>query len=163
LFGVGPDCPVFTEWCRPPWGSPVPNAGQWSGYSPAGCEVCREPARRELRLGQWKNPWSLSVPQHSRQSRRGLAKGKLAGEHGATASLDSRSLLTAKGAHAEMASAARPMVVLMPKTAWRRIDQSQLTKRPSCEAGHMTCTRPHAARQIPLAMRASSTHDPSFA
>jgi len=31
---------------------------------------------------------------------------------------------------------------------------------PRKQAGHMTCTRPQAARQIPLAMRASSTHDP---
>lgn len=28
------------------------------------------------------------------------------------------------------------------------------------QAGHMTCTRPRAERQIPLATRASSTHDP---
>jgi len=28
------------------------------------------------------------------------------------------------------------------------------------QAGHMTCTRPQAERQIPLATRASSTHDP---
>ena len=47
MSGVGPNCPVFTEWCRPPWGSPVPNAGQWSGYSPAGCEVCRAVLRDE--------------------------------------------------------------------------------------------------------------------
>mgnify|MGYP006886483699 CR=1 FL=1 len=31
---------------------------------------------------------------------------------------------------------------------------------PRKQAGHMTCTRPQAARQILLAMRASSTHDP---
>jgi hypothetical protein len=31
---------------------------------------------------------------------------------------------------------------------------------PRKQAGHMTCTRPQAKRQIPLAMRASSTHDP---
>jgi hypothetical protein len=31
---------------------------------------------------------------------------------------------------------------------------------PRKQAGHMTCTRPQAARQIPLATRASSTHDP---
>ena len=29
---------------------------------------------------------------------------------------------------------------------------------PRKQAGHMTCTRPQAARQIPLATRASSTH-----
>ena len=28
------------------------------------------------------------------------------------------------------------------------------------QAGHMTCTRPQAERQILLATRASSTHDP---
>ncbi len=31
---------------------------------------------------------------------------------------------------------------------------------PGKQAGHMTCTRPQAARQILLATRASSTHDP---
>jgi len=31
---------------------------------------------------------------------------------------------------------------------------------PHKQAGHMTCTRPRAERQILLAMRASSTHDP---
>jgi hypothetical protein len=31
---------------------------------------------------------------------------------------------------------------------------------PRKQAGHMTCTRPKAERQIPLAPRASSTHDP---
>ena len=31
---------------------------------------------------------------------------------------------------------------------------------PRIQAGHMTCTRPQAARQISLAMQASSTHDP---
>src|SRR3954454_21799843 len=31
---------------------------------------------------------------------------------------------------------------------------------PRKQAGHMTCTRPQAARQIPLATRASSRHDP---
>src|ERR1700722_16214967 len=31
---------------------------------------------------------------------------------------------------------------------------------PRKQAGHMTCPRPQAARQILLAMRASSTHDP---
>jgi hypothetical protein len=31
---------------------------------------------------------------------------------------------------------------------------------PRKQAGHMTCTRPPAERQILLAMRASSTHDP---
>ena len=31
---------------------------------------------------------------------------------------------------------------------------------PHKQAGHMTCTRPHAPRQIPLAIRASSTDDP---
>ena len=31
---------------------------------------------------------------------------------------------------------------------------------PHQQAGHMTCTRPQAERQIPLATRASSTHDP---
>jgi hypothetical protein len=31
---------------------------------------------------------------------------------------------------------------------------------PRKQAGHMTCTRPRAERQILLAMRASSTHDP---
>ena len=31
---------------------------------------------------------------------------------------------------------------------------------PRKQAGHMTCTRPQAERQIPLATRASSTHDP---
>jgi hypothetical protein len=31
---------------------------------------------------------------------------------------------------------------------------------PRKQAGHMTCTRPQAERQILLAMRASSTHDP---
>jgi DNA-directed RNA polymerase specialized sigma24 family protein len=31
---------------------------------------------------------------------------------------------------------------------------------PRKQAGHMTCTRPQAARQILLATRASSTHDP---
>src|SRR5262249_31482597 len=30
---------------------------------------------------------------------------------------------------------------------------------PRKQAGHMTCTRPQAERQILLAMRASSTHD----
>ena len=33
---------------------------------------------------------------------------------------------------------------------------------PHQQAGHMTCTRPQAARQIPLATRAPSTHDPSY-
>jgi hypothetical protein len=33
---------------------------------------------------------------------------------------------------------------------------------PRKQAGHMTCTRPQAARQIPLATRASSTHDPEL-
>ena len=32
---------------------------------------------------------------------------------------------------------------------------------PRKQAGHMTCTRPQAERQILLAMRASSTHDPN--
>jgi hypothetical protein len=32
---------------------------------------------------------------------------------------------------------------------------------PRKQAGHMTCTRPQAERQILLAMRASSTHDPT--
>ena len=32
--------------------------------------------------------------------------------------------------------------------------------KPRKQAGHMTCTRPRAERQIPLAMRAPSTHDP---
>ena len=32
---------------------------------------------------------------------------------------------------------------------------------PQKQAGHMTCTRPHATRQNPLAIRAPSTHDPS--
>jgi hypothetical protein len=31
---------------------------------------------------------------------------------------------------------------------------------PRKQAGHMTCTRPQAERQILLAMRAASTHDP---
>src|SRR5262245_52845117 len=31
---------------------------------------------------------------------------------------------------------------------------------PHKQAGHMTCTRPQAERQNPLAPRASSTHDP---
>src|ERR1700745_3663107 len=31
---------------------------------------------------------------------------------------------------------------------------------PRKQAGHMTCTRPQGERQILLAMRASSTHDP---
>jgi hypothetical protein len=31
---------------------------------------------------------------------------------------------------------------------------------PRKQAEHMTCTRPQAERQIPLAMRASSTQDP---
>src|SRR5262245_50159017 len=31
---------------------------------------------------------------------------------------------------------------------------------PRKQAGHMTCTRPQAARQISLATGASSTHDP---
>ena len=31
---------------------------------------------------------------------------------------------------------------------------------PRKQAGHMTCTRPQAERQILLAMRASSTHGP---
>jgi len=31
---------------------------------------------------------------------------------------------------------------------------------PRKQAGHMTCTGPPAERQILLAMRASSTHDP---
>ena len=33
---------------------------------------------------------------------------------------------------------------------------------PRKQAGHMTCTRPQAERQILLAMRASSTHDPAY-
>ena len=33
---------------------------------------------------------------------------------------------------------------------------------PRKQAGHMTCTRPQAERQIPLATRAPSTHDPGF-
>ena len=33
---------------------------------------------------------------------------------------------------------------------------------PRKQAGHMTCTRPQAERQILLAMRASSTHDPKL-
>jgi len=33
---------------------------------------------------------------------------------------------------------------------------------PRKQAGHMTCTRPRAKRQILLAMRASSTHDPKL-
>src|SRR6516164_5242034 len=33
---------------------------------------------------------------------------------------------------------------------------------PRKQAGHMTCTRPQAERQILLAMRASSTHDPEL-
>jgi hypothetical protein len=32
---------------------------------------------------------------------------------------------------------------------------------PHQQAGHMTCTRPQAARQIFLATRAPSTHDPA--
>ena len=32
---------------------------------------------------------------------------------------------------------------------------------PRKQAGHMTCTRPQAERQILLAMLASSTHDPT--
>ena len=32
---------------------------------------------------------------------------------------------------------------------------------PRKQAGHMTCTRPQAERQILLATRASSTHDPT--
>ena len=31
---------------------------------------------------------------------------------------------------------------------------------PRQQAGHMTCTRPQIARKIPLATRASSTHEP---
>ena len=31
---------------------------------------------------------------------------------------------------------------------------------PRKQAGHMTCTRPLAERQNPLALRAPSTHDP---
>ena len=34
---------------------------------------------------------------------------------------------------------------------------------PRKQAGHMTCTRPQAERQIILAMRAPSTHDPKGA
>src|SRR2546423_10467593 len=33
---------------------------------------------------------------------------------------------------------------------------------PRKQAGHMTCTRPQAERQILLATRASSTHDPKL-
>jgi hypothetical protein len=33
------------------WSSPFPNAGQWLGSTPAGCEVCRKPA--ETRAPPW--------------------------------------------------------------------------------------------------------------
>src|SRR5262249_23906097 len=39
---------VYTEWCRSLGALPVPNAGQWLGSTPAGCEVCRgSPAENE--------------------------------------------------------------------------------------------------------------------
>src|ERR1700755_2622727 len=41
------------------------------------------------------------------------------------------------------------------------VGKKPLTGESSCEAGHMTCTRPQAERQILLATRASSTHDPT--
>src|ERR1700755_3206392 len=40
------------------------------------------------------------------------------------------------------------------------VGKKPLTGESSCQAGHMTCTRPQAERQILLATRASSTHDP---
>ena len=38
---------VYKEWCRCLRALPVPNAGQWLGSTPAGCEVCREACRNE--------------------------------------------------------------------------------------------------------------------
>jgi hypothetical protein len=37
MYGRRPRCLVPFS-----WSSPVPNAGQWLGSTPAGCEVCRE-------------------------------------------------------------------------------------------------------------------------
>ena len=41
------------------------------------------------------------------------------------------------------------------------LHQGQRSMVPRKQAGHMTCTRPRAERQILLATRASSTHDPT--
>ncbi len=38
---------VYKEWCRCLGALPVPNAGQWLGSTPAGCEVFREACRNE--------------------------------------------------------------------------------------------------------------------
>ena len=38
---------VYKEWCRSLGALPFPNAGQWLGSTPAGCEVCREACRNE--------------------------------------------------------------------------------------------------------------------
>jgi hypothetical protein len=42
----------------------------------------------------------------------------------------------------------------------RGLHQGQRSQAPRKQAGHMTCTRPQTERQILLAMKASSTHDP---
>src|SRR3954447_3003690 len=44
----------------PHWSSPVPNAGSWWEYLPAGCEVCRErPAVTRA------YPWTKTEPRHA--------------------------------------------------------------------------------------------------
>ena len=48
----------------PYWSSPVPNAGSWCGYPPAGCEVCRE--RPAVTRAQ---PWTKTEPRHAIDAR----------------------------------------------------------------------------------------------
>jgi hypothetical protein len=49
---LGANGAVYKEWCRSLGALPFPNAGQWLGSTPAGCEVCRASLqKRELRLG----------------------------------------------------------------------------------------------------------------
>src|SRR3954468_12939883 len=56
----------------PYWSSPVPNAGSWCGYSPAGCEVCRErPA--VSRAQPWTKTESRDPLTHGRNRNEKLA------------------------------------------------------------------------------------------
>jgi hypothetical protein len=49
---LGANGAVYKEWCRSLGALPFPNAGQWLGSTPAGCEVCRaKPA--ETRAPPW--------------------------------------------------------------------------------------------------------------
>ena len=56
----------------PSWSSPVPNAGQWLGSIPAGCEVCRE-SPAETRAPPWTKTEPSMPSTHERNSDEKLA------------------------------------------------------------------------------------------